>query len=159
MNQATRIIRKYPNRRLYDTATSSYITLVDVRRLILDGVEVLIEDARTREDLTRSVFLQIIMDEEVGRPLFSVEALTRLIRCHGKPMHGVIGACLERNLQMFGEYQDEMLPGEPVLASGDLPELDDAQGGDEQALQHLVSRCMEQTAHLFGEMQSRNPQK
>lgn len=159
MNQVSRIIRKYPNRRLYDTATSSYITLVDVRRLILEGVDLLIEDARTREDLTRSVFLQIIMDEEVGRPLFSVEALTRLIRCHGKPMHGVIGACLERNLQIFGDYQDEMLPGEPVLADGDMRELDDAVTGDEAALEHLVSRCMEQTAHLFGEMQSQTPRK
>lgn len=158
MNQASRVIRKYPNRRLYDTATSSYITLVDVRRLILDGVDLLIEDARTREDLTRSVFLQIIMDEEVGRPLFSVEALTRLIRCHGKPMHGVIGACLERNLQIFGDYQDEMLPGEPVLAA-DMTEQDDGVPGDEAALQQLVSRCMEQTAHLFGELQSRTPQK
>lgn len=148
MNEANRVIRKYPNRRLYDTATSSYITLADVRRLILEGVEVVIEDARTREDLTRSVFLQIIMDEEMGRPLFSVEALTRLIRCHGKPIHGVVGACLERNLQMFGDYQDEMMPPSQSVSETD----DDAV--DEEALQQLVSRCMEQTAHLFGELQS-----
>lgn len=157
MSEASRIIKKYPNRRLYDTATSSYITLVDVRRLILEGVDVLIEDARTREDLTRSVFLQIIMDEEVGRPLFSVEALTRLIRCHGKPMHGVIGACLERNLQMFGEYQDEMLP--PTLPGSEQPDMEGIMSGEEPALQHLVSRCMEQTAHMVGEMQARTRQK
>lgn len=150
MNEANRIIRKYPNRRLYDTATSSYITLADVRRLILDGVEVTIEDARTREDLTRSVFLQIIMDEEMGRPLFSVEALTRLIRCHGKPMHGVIGACLERNLQIFGDYQAEITPQAQVLSE----DLADDDAVDEETLQQLVSRCMEHTAHLFGELQS-----
>lgn len=150
MNEANRIIRKYPNRRLYDTATSSYITLADVRRLILDGVDVVIEDARTREDLTRSVFLQIIMDEEMGRPLFSVEALTRLIRCHGKPIHGVVGACLERNLQIFGDYQDELLPQAPAVSD----ELIDDDGVDEQTLQQLVSRCMEHTAHMFGELQS-----
>lgn len=157
MNEAVRIIRKYPNRRLYDTATSSYITLVDVRRLILGGVDLLIQDARTQEDLTRSVFLQIIMDEELGRPLFSIEALTRLIRCHGQPMHGVIGACLEKNLELFGQLQEGQQP--PALEADDASESEDTLDGDEEALQQLVSRCMEQTAHLFGEAQNQLRQK
>lgn len=153
MNQATRIIRKYPNRRLYDTATSTYITLADVRRLVVEGVDLVIEDARTREDLTRSVLLQIIMDGEMGQPLFSLDALTRLIRCHGKPMHSVIGACLERNLQIFGDYQADVNAA-AGNADDDVLDVDDTVACDESTLQQLVSRCMEHTAMMFGEMQA-----
>lgn len=70
--QAARLIKKYPNRRLYDTQTSSYITLGDVKQLVLSGDRLLVEDAKTREDLTRSILLQIILEEEAGgTPLFS----------------------------------------------------------------------------------------
>lgn len=153
MNQANRIIRKYPNRRLYDTATSTYITLNDVRRLVVEGVGLTIEDARTREDLTRSVLLQIIMDGELGRPLFSLDALTRLIRCHGKPVHGAIGACLERNLQIFADFVSD---GQAAAATEEevAVDSDDGVACDESTLQQLVSRCMEHTAMMYGEMQA-----
>ncbi len=67
-----RVLKKYPNRRLYDTQTSSYITLADVKRMVLDGVDFEVHDAKTQEDLTRSILLQIILEEETGGvPMFS----------------------------------------------------------------------------------------
>ena len=74
-----RILKKYPNRRLYDTQTSSYITLADVKRMVLDGVDFEVHDAKTQEDLTRSILLQIILEEETGGvPMFSTRSLARL---------------------------------------------------------------------------------
>ena len=64
MSQQPRIIKKYPNRRLYDTETSSYITLQDVKKLVLEHIEFRVEDAKTKDDLTRSILLQIILEEE-----------------------------------------------------------------------------------------------
>jgi polyhydroxyalkanoate synthesis repressor PhaR len=76
-----RILKKYPNRRLYDTQTSSYITLADVKRMVLDGVDFEVHDAKTQEDLTRSILLQIILEEETGGvPMFSTSSLAQIIR-------------------------------------------------------------------------------
>ncbi|MGH8634583.1 MAG: polyhydroxyalkanoate synthesis repressor PhaR, partial [Burkholderiales bacterium] len=84
MTQQPRIIKKYPNRRLYDTETSSYITLADVKKLVLEQAEFKVEDAKTREDLTRSILLQIILDEEsAGAPMFSSDMLSQIIRFYG----------------------------------------------------------------------------
>ena len=69
MSEGIRIIKKYPNRRLYDTATSSYITLEDVKKLVLDQTEFKVEDAKTKEDLTRAILLQIILEEESGEEI------------------------------------------------------------------------------------------
>ena len=76
-----RVLKKYPNRRLYDTQTSSYITLADVKRMVLDGVDFEVHDAKTQEDLTRSILLQIILEEETGGvPMFSTNSLAQIIR-------------------------------------------------------------------------------
>ena len=99
MSAEKRVIKKYPNRRLYDTSTSSYITLADVKQLVLDSVDIQVLDARTSEDLTRSVLMQIIMDEEAGgAPMFSYDALTQLIRFYGNAMQGLMGNFLGKNL-------------------------------------------------------------
>src|SRR6202008_2669550 len=72
MSEPTRLIKKYPNRRLYDTKTSVYITLADVKKLVVEGAEFQVVDAKTGEDLTRSILLQIILEEEAaGAPMFS----------------------------------------------------------------------------------------
>ena len=93
MTQSSRIIKKYPNRRLYDTETSSYITLTDVKKLVLEQVEFRVEDAKTREDLTRSILLQIILDEETaGAPMFSSDMLSQIIRFYGNAMQGMMGS-------------------------------------------------------------------
>ena len=103
-----RVIKKYPNRRLYDTEISSYITLEDVRQLIVDGEEFEVRDAKTGEDLTRSVLLQIIAEhEERGQPMFSTQLLTQIIRFYGDSLQGFMGSYLERSMQLFLEQQTQ----------------------------------------------------
>ncbi|HPA00663.1 MAG TPA: polyhydroxyalkanoate synthesis repressor PhaR [Chiayiivirga sp.] len=103
-----RVIKKYPNRRLYDTEISSYITLEDVRQLISDGEAFEVVDAKTGEDLTRTVLLQIIAEhEEKGQPIFSTELLTQIIRFYGDALQGFMGNYLERSMQLFLDQQSQ----------------------------------------------------
>ncbi|WP_081759961.1 polyhydroxyalkanoate synthesis repressor PhaR [Pseudoxanthomonas suwonensis] len=103
---ATRIIKKYPNRRLYDTEISSYITIEDVRQLILDGESFEVRDAKSGEDLTRSVLLQIIAEQEQdGEPMLSTQLLSQIIRFYGDSLQGFMGNYLERSMQLFLEQQ------------------------------------------------------
>ena len=105
---ATRVIKKYPNRRLYDTEISSYITLEDVRQLITEGQEFEVRDARSGDDLTRSVLLQIIAEhEERGQPMFSTRLLSQIIRFYGDSLQGFMGSYLERSMQMFLDQQTQ----------------------------------------------------
>jgi polyhydroxyalkanoate synthesis repressor PhaR len=102
----TRLIKKYPNRRLYDTAISSYITLADVKRLVLDGVDFEVVDAKTRADLTRSILLQIISEEEEGgEPIFSSDLLAQIIRAYGGNMQSMLTSYLEKSMELWGEQQ------------------------------------------------------
>ncbi len=104
----TRVIKKYPNRRLYDTEISSYITLEDVRQLICDGEKFEVIDAKSGEDLTRTVLLQIIAEhEERGQPIFSTELLTQIIRFYGDALQGFMGNYLERSMQLFLDQQSQ----------------------------------------------------
>ena len=112
-----RILKKYPNRRLYDTQTSSYITLADVKAMVLDGTAFEVHDAKTQEDLTRAILLQIILEEETGGvPMFSANSLAQIIRLYGHAMQGVMGGLLERQMQAFTDMQQrftEQTPGMP----------------------------------------------
>lgn len=102
----TRIIKKYPNRRLYDTRISSYITIEDVRQLIVDGEQFEVRDAKSGEDLTRQVLLQIIAEhEQTGQPVLSTQMLSQIIRFYGDSMQGFMGNYLERSMEMFMEQQ------------------------------------------------------
>jgi polyhydroxyalkanoate synthesis repressor PhaR len=93
---AQRVIKKYPNRRLYDTDTSSYITLAEVKQLVMGNEPVVVKDAKTGEDLTRSILLQIILEEEAGgAPMFSEAVLANIIRFYGHAMQGYMGSYLE----------------------------------------------------------------
>jgi polyhydroxyalkanoate synthesis repressor PhaR len=101
-----RAIKKYPNRRLYDTQTSSYITLVDVKDMVLACENFVVLDAKSGEDLTRSILLQIILEEETGGvPMFSSQALAQIIRFYGNTMQGLMGNYLEKNIQSFIDLQ------------------------------------------------------
>ena len=103
---APRIIKKYPNRRLYDTETSTYITLAEVKDLVLQYKEFQVQDAKTGEDLTRSILLQIILEEESGGvPMFSTDMLANIIRYYGHAMQGLMGSYLERSIHAFHEAQ------------------------------------------------------
>ena len=105
---ATRIIKKYPNRRLYDTEISSYITIEDVRQLIVDGETFEVRDAKTGEDLTRQVLLQIITEhEQDGQPMLSTQLLSQLIRFYGDSLQGFMGNYLERSMRLFMEQQQQ----------------------------------------------------
>lgn len=104
-----RVIKKYPNRRLYDTDSSSYITLSDVKALVMRAEPFVVRDAKTGEDLTRAILLQIILEEETaGVPLFSEKMLANIIRFYGHAMQDFMGSYLERNLQIFMELQQKM---------------------------------------------------
>ena len=116
---ARRVIKKYPNRRLYDTEISSYITIEDVRQLIIDGESFEVRDARTGEDLTRCVLLQIIAEhEQDGEPILSTELLSHIIRFYGDALQGFMGSYLERSVHLFLEQQQQLrqdvdgLPGQ-----------------------------------------------
>ena len=101
-----RIIKKYPNRRLYDTAISSYITLEDVRQLVLEQALFRVIDARSSDDITRSILLQIISEqEERGNPIFTTEVLANIIRFYGDTLQGMMGSYLEKSLQAFVDQQ------------------------------------------------------
>ena len=104
-----RIIKKYPNRRLYDTDTSSYITLAEVKALVMDNEHFVVRDAKTNDDLTRSILLQIILEEEAGgAPMFTSDLLAQMIRFYGHSMQDFMGSYLDKNLQIFMEMQQKM---------------------------------------------------
>lgn len=103
-----RIIKKYPNRRLYDTEISSYITLEEVRQLVLEEEEFEVRDAKSGENLTRSVLLQIISEyEDRGEPMFTTKLLSQIIRFYGDSLQGFMGGYLERSLQVFLDQQHQ----------------------------------------------------
>jgi len=119
-----RIIKKYPNRRLYDTESSHYITLTDVRDLVLQGEQIKVVDAKTDEDLTRPILLQIMLEEEAaGEPLFSANMLAQIIRFYGGTMQGLFARYLEESLSMFARQQpswQESLGAKPLQEMTDL---------------------------------------
>ena len=107
---AVRVLKKYPNRRLYDTRTSSYITLADVKQMVLGGEDFEVRDAKTSEDLTRSILLQIILEEESGGvPMFTAQTLSQIIRFYGHAMQGVMGSLLEQNMSAFADLQKQFV--------------------------------------------------
>jgi len=107
-----RVIKKYPNRRLYDTDTSSYITLTEIKQLVMDNETFVVRDAKTGDDLTRSILLQIILEEEAhGSPMFTAPVLSNIIRFYGHAMQGFMGGYLEKNMQALMDMQSPMVKG------------------------------------------------
>ncbi len=107
-----RVIKKYPNRRLYDTDTSTYITLAEIKQLVMDSEIFAVVDAKSGDDLTRSILLQIILEEEAnGSPMFTTPVLSNIIRFYGHAMQGMMGGYLEKNMQALMEMQAPMVHG------------------------------------------------
>jgi polyhydroxyalkanoate synthesis repressor PhaR len=159
MSDEKRVIKKYPNRRLYDTATSCYITLEDVKQLVLEKVDIVVEDAKTHEDITRSVLLQIILEEEnTGTPIFSYDVLTQIIRFYGNTMQGLMANYLEKNLELFARMQ-QRLQEQAKQAYGDSPLSPNANLWGEfmkfqaPAMQNMMTGYLEQSTNLFIDMQ------
>ena len=152
-----RAIKKYPNRRLYDTRTSSYITLADVKQMVLSGEAFEVRDAKTSEDLTRSILLQIILEEESGGvPMFSAATLSQIIRFYGHAMQGVTGTMLEKNMAAFAELQAQFVHQSKGLYDPKQlsPELwTRFLNGQPAALQGLMGSYVEQSRALFEQMQ------
>ncbi len=160
MAQQPRLIKKYPNRRLYDTEASTYITLTDVKKLVLENAEFRVEDTKTKEDITRSILLQIILEEETaGTPMFSSDMLSQIIRFYGNAMQGMMGNFLEKNVTTFMDIQKRMQSqstqlygANPMLNTEAWNEFVKMQG---PAIQGLMGRYLEQSANAFVEMQNK----
>ena len=107
MEQETRIIKKYPNRRLYDTKNSCYINLGQIRELIEKSVPVKVIDRQTEKDITRSILLQIIMEQESNQqPLFSTDSLEKFIRYYEDNSREGFMHFMDKNIQFFHEQQE-----------------------------------------------------
>ena len=154
---AERLIKKYPNRRLYDTQTSSYITLTDVKQLVLDSEEFTVVDAKSNDDLTRSILLQIILEEEAsGVPMFSSGVLAQIIRYYGHAMQGMMGSYLEKNVQAFTDIQHKFTGNSAGTFEGQpfSPEMwtqfMNVQG---PMMQGMMNNYIDQSKSLFVQMQ------
>ncbi|HTH93871.1 MAG TPA: polyhydroxyalkanoate synthesis repressor PhaR [Rhodocyclaceae bacterium] len=167
MADARRLIKKYPNRRLYDTQTSAYITLADVKALVLEGAEFAVVDAKSNEDLTRSILLQIILEEESGgAPMFSSEVLATMIRFYGKTSQGAMGKYLESNVRAFNdmharfaEHAKSIYGDAAQDRSADLwaqflsfqgPAMQNMMGAYVEQSQKMFQQMQEQTRNIFG---------
>ena len=158
MENQVRLIKKYPNRRLYDTKTSSYITLVDVKQMVLKQEEFQAVDAKTGEDLTRQILLQIILEEESGgSPMFTSDALSQMIRTYGNAMQGMMGGYLEKNINAFQEMQKSLqeqstrLYGEGAKVPTEMwTQFMSMQG---PAMQGLMQTYVEQSQKMFAQLQ------
>ena len=158
MENQVRLIKKYPNRRLYDTKTSSYITLVDVKQMVLKQEEFQAVDAKTGDDLTRQILLQIILEEESGgSPMFTSEALSQMIRTYGNAMQGMMGGYLEKNINAFQEMQKSLqeqstkLYGDGAKVPTEMwTQFMNMQG---PSMQGLMQTYMDQSQKMFAQMQ------
>lgn len=154
---AMRVLKKYPNRRLYDTQTSGYITLADVKAMVLEAKPFEVRDAKTSEDLTRSILLQIILEEESGGvPMFSTQTLSQIIRLYGHAMQGMMGAYLEKNMQTFVDMQQRFTDQSRGLydPASFTPELwTQFMSGQAPMMQGLMGNYLEQSKNLFVQMQ------
>ncbi len=104
-----RVIKKYPNRRLYDTVESRYITLGDVRKLVIDRIDFVVIDKKSQVDITRSILLQVIAEQEHGvDPVMSRDFLSQIIRSYGGTMQSVLGSYLEQSVKLFASQQREL---------------------------------------------------
>jgi polyhydroxyalkanoate synthesis repressor PhaR len=157
MASPVRLIKKYPNRRLYDTQTSTYITLADVKQLVLDQEEFQVIDAKSGDDLTRQILLQIILEEESGGvPMFTAQMLAQIIRFYGNAMQGMMGSYLEKNIQAFIDIQGKLTEQSKAFYETNKigPEMW-TQFVNMQApmIQSMMSNYIEQSKNLFVQMQ------
>ena len=146
-----RVIKKYPNRRLYDTETSTYITLTDVQQLVMGSEPFVVRDAKTNEDLTRSILLQIILEEETaGAPMFTEAVLANIIRFYGNAMQSFMGDYLEKNVQTFMDLQVKMAE----QSKGMSPEMwAQFMNAKSPMMQGMMGNYVEQSKNVFTQMQ------
>lgn len=158
--EQVRIIKKYPNRRLYDTRTSAYITLGDVKDLVLNCQNFKVVDAKSGEDLTRNILFQIILEEEAGGvPIFSAELLSVFIRIYGNAMQGILGRYLESSMKTFLDFQRRLqeqsrsLYGDNINKQMQADFLAQFLTFQQPAMQTMMSTYMDQSAKMMRQMQ------
>jgi polyhydroxyalkanoate synthesis repressor PhaR len=106
-----RVIKKYPNRRLYDTVESRYITLADVRRLVVERIEFVVVDKKNNADITRSILLQVIAEQEhLAEPILTQDFMVNVIRAYGTVVQGLVSGHLEQNLKQIMSQQPQGRP-------------------------------------------------
>ncbi|RST56706.1 polyhydroxyalkanoate synthesis repressor PhaR [Variovorax sp. MHTC-1] len=146
-----RVIKKYPNRRLYDTETSTYITLAEVKQLVMDKAPFVVRDAKSGDDLTRSILLQIILEEEAGgAPMFTEQVLGNIIRFYGQAMQSYMGPYLEKNIQAMTEVQAQLAEKAQNLTPEMWARFMTMQS---PMLQGLMGSYVEQSKNVFLQMQ------
>ena len=150
-----RLIKKYPNRRLYDTQTSTYVTLSDIKNLVMANEVFKVVYAKTEEDLTRNILLQIILEEEAGgAPVFSSQMLSQIIRFYGNSMQGLMGNYLEKTMQSFVDIHNKLGDQTKGLGAGSTPEAwSQMMNLQNPLMQGLMGNYMEQSKDLFIKMQ------
>lgn len=159
MPETVRLIKKYPNRRLYDTKTSAYITLSDVKDLVLKYEVFKVVDAKSGDDLTRSILLQIILEEETGGvPLFTSDLLSAFVRFYGSAMQGMLGKYLESNMKTFVDFQSKLQEQSRTMSGTDNTHMQAdfwAQflNFQQPAMQSMMSTYMDQSKKMFQNMQ------
>ena len=150
-SQPQRVIKKYPNRRLYDTKTSSYVTLTEIKQLVMQGQVFVVRDAKTGEDLTRNLLLQIILEEEsAGAPMFTEAVLANIIRFYGHAMQGFMGNYLEKNVQTFIDLQMQMADQSKHLSPEIWAQVMTTQS---PLLSGLMGNYTEQSQQMLSQMQ------
>jgi len=150
-----RLIKKYPNRRLYDTQTSTYVTLTDIKGLVMANEVFKVIDAKTEEELTRNILLQIILEEEAGgAPVFSSQMLSQIIRFYGNSMQGLMGNYLEKTMQSFVDIHNKLGDQTKGLGAGSSPEAwSQMLNLQNPLMQNLMGSYMDQSKDLFIKMQ------
>ena len=143
-----RVLSQFPNRRKKDTANSSYITLAQVKELVMQAEPFVVRDAKTGEDLTRSILLQIILEEEAGgSPIFTEAVLRNIIRFYGHAMQGFFGANLENSIQAFADMQQKMMDNAPGM------------DGWQKAMQEMMRTYTAQSGQVVQQMQEQMQQQ
>jgi len=108
-NSPERIIKKYPNRRLYDTEQSRYITLTDIRELVNDRVDFVVIEKKTGNDITTQILLQVITDQELqGNTILSRNFLAQIINSYGTGMQGMVAGYLEQSMNLFMQQRKQI---------------------------------------------------
>jgi polyhydroxyalkanoate synthesis repressor PhaR len=136
-----RVIKKYPNRRLYDTVESRYITLADVRRLVVERIDFVVVDKKNNADITRSILLQVIAEQEhLTEPILSQDFMVNVIRAYGTSAQGLVSSHLEQSLKQIMSQQPQVrLPRIRTAAEESFKALSPVRGrdGDKDRDEHI----------------------
>ncbi len=153
-----RLIKKYPNRRLYDTQTSTYVTLSDIKELVISREKLIVKDTKNSKDITRSILLQIILEEEAGSlPIFTEAMLAEIIRFYGHSMQNMMGKYLEKNIQLFTETHNKLnefagknSESNPFTSPEAWSKVFSSQTPN---MQNFMTNYLDQTKEIFSQME------